>query len=235
MRFRTILLLLFILMLIPLVSSLDNIVQQNDVVDIRVTPTFNGTINSVNCNITINDPDGQILVSFKEMQKNIDSQDFNYTLPNTNTSKIGFYDCVVYAFSNKTDNRIFSCSFEVNPSGKEYIPEISGPLLFGAILTMLFISGFLFVLGNRIELFPMKVFLIILSGVITILNIGFVTASFQEFYSTNSPLSSSFGSLYIAFGLILTSASIFLLIWIVITGFKLWKIKRGFFVEDEVL
>ncbi len=220
-------------MALPLVSSLDNIVKQDDPADIRVTPAANGSIDSVDANITINDPDGIVLVAFQPMQKNTDSQDFNYTLPGSNTSKIGLYDCAVYAFSPIADNKVFSCSFEVNPSGKEYIPEISGPLMFGAILTLMFLSMFLLIVGWRIELFPMKVFLIILAGIVAVMNIGFVAGSFQEFFSTGSALSGSFGVLYITFIMLLVAASIFLLMWIVLAGFKLYRIKRGFFVDPE--
>ena len=167
------------------------------------------------------------------MQKNIDSQDFNYTIPASNTSQVGFYDCTVYAFSSIATNKIFSCSFEVNPSGKEYIPQITGPLIFGAILTLMFSSLFLFVMGLKIELFPMKVFLLILAGIIAIMNIGFVAGSFQEFLSTSSALSGVFGTMYVVFIILLSGASIFLLIWIILAGFKLYRIKRGFFVDPE--
>ena len=226
------LLILVIILALPLVSPLDNVVKQNEDYNIRVTPAANGSINTVLSNITINDPDGLILVAFQVMQKNTDSQDFNYTLPGSNTSKVGQYDCTVYAFSTIADDKVFSCSFEVNPSGKEYIPEISGPLIFGAILTLMFISAFLLVLGWRIELFPMKVFLIILAGIVAIMNLGFVAGSFQEFFSVESALSGSFGVIYIAFVMLLTASSIFLMIWIVITGFKIYQVKRGFFIQE---
>lgn len=223
---------LLILMALPLGSSLNNIVKQNDPVDIRITPAANGSINSVLANITINNPDGLVIVAFQVMQKNIASQDFNFTLPGSNTSKIGLYDCTVYAFSSIAENGVFSCSFEVNPSGKEYIPEISGPLLFGAILALIFTSGFLLVVSSKIDLFPMKVFLLILAGLIAIMNIGFVAGSFQEFFSTDSALSGSFGTLYIIFVMLLAAASIFLMIWIIITGLKVYQVKRGFFIEE---
>lgn len=228
-----ILFLVLCLLTLPLASSLDNLATQNEPYDIRVTPTANASITTVLANITINDPNGIVLVPFQVMQKNTASQDFNYTLPASNTSKIGFYDCTVYAFSSIAENTIFSCNFEVSASGKEYIPEISGPLIFGAILTLMFLSMFLLIVGWKIELYPMKVFLIILSGIIAIMNIGFVAASFQEFFSTGSALSGSFGTLYIAFIMLLTGASIFLLMWVVLTGFKLYRIKRGFYVDPE--
>jgi len=230
---KKILFMLLILVVLPLVNSLDNIVKQNEVYDIRVTPAANGSIATVMANITINDPDSIVIVAFQQMQKNTDSQDFNYTLPASNTSKIGLYDCTIYAFSTIADNKVFSCSFEVNPSGKEYIAGISGPLIFGAILTLMFLSTFLLILGWRIELFPMRVFLIILAGIVAIMNIGFVAGSFQEFFSNSSTLSGVFGALYITFIILLTGASVFLLIWIVLAGFKLYRIKRGFFIDTE--
>lgn len=223
---------LIVLFLLPMVSSLNGIVKQGSSYDVRVTPAANGSINTVTANITVNDPDGIVLVQFQEMQKNTASQDFNFTIPASNTSKIGFYDCTIYAFSTIADNKIFSCSFEVNPSGKEYIPEISGPLMFGAILTLMFVSLFLLIVSSKIELFPMRVFLMLLAGIVAIMNVGFVAGSFQEFFSINSSLSGSFGTLYTTFIMLMTAASIFLVVWIIVTGFKLWKIKRGLFIGD---
>lgn len=228
---RKIFIVFLFLVLLPFASALDNIAKQGESYDIRATPTANGSINSVLANITINDPNGLVLVSFQAMQKNTGSQDFNYTLDATNTTLTGNYDCTVYAFSDIAENAAFSCSFEVNPSGKEYIPEISGPLIFGGILTLMFLSLFLFVVGSKIELFPMKVFLIILSGIVAIMNIGFVAGSFQEFFSSDSALSGSFGTLYIIFIIMMAGASVFLLIWIIVTGFKLYSVKRGFFID----
>lgn len=221
-----------ILLVLPLVSSLDNVVKKDDPYDIRVTLLANGTINTVTANITINDPDGVVIVSFAVMQKNLASQDFNYTLPGSNTSKLGVYDCTAYAFSNIADNDGFPCSFEVNPSGKDYIPQISGPLLFGAIITLMFMSLFLLLVSSKIDLFPMKVFLIILAGIIAIMNIGFVAGSFQEFLSAESSLSSSFGTLYVMFIILMAGSSIFLMVWVIVVSFKLYQVKRGFFIQE---
>ncbi len=229
---KNILFILLVLIMIPLVTSLEETTKQNEERKITATPVANGTIDSVLANITIKDPNGDVIVSFEEMTKNIASQDFNYTLPGSNTSLIGFYDCTVYAFSTIAQNKAFSCTFEVNQSGKAYIPQISGPLIFGAILSLMFISLFLFVLGWRIELFPMKVFLLIMSGIVAIMNIGFVTASFQEFFSIGSSLSGAFGTLYMTFVFLLTASSIFLLIWLILAGFKVYRVRRGFFIAE---
>lgn len=223
---------LMILLVLPLVSSINQVFKQDEPVNIRITPVVNGSIDSVTANITINDPDGIILVFFQEMQKNLDSQDFNYTLPASNTSKLGKYDYTVYAFSPLTENQAFGFQFEINPSGKEYIPQITGPLLFASVLVLIFISIFLLILGKTIEYFPMKVFLLVLAGLFAVVSVGFVVGGMQEFLSTDSTLSNTFGSFYIMFIILLTASAIFLFIWLFLTGVKLYQIKRGLRLED---
>jgi len=232
MAMKKLMFFIMLLCIIPLVASLNNVAKVGEDYDLRLTVTANGSINSVDLNLTINDPEGRVIVDFKEMQKNTATQDFNYTINGTNISKSGVYDCTAYAYSDLTDNRIFSCSFEANPSGKEYIPEISSSLIFGAILSLMFISIFLFLVSFKIDLFPAKVFLIVLAGLISVLNVGFITASFQEFFSPESGLSTSFGSLYTVFIILVSTTSFFLIIWAMYTGFKLYKTKRGFFIEE---
>ena len=233
MREFMLFMLFLIIVTLPFVLGLNNLAKQDESYDIRVTPTANGSIDTVTTNITINDPDGMVLVAFQVMQKNTLSQDFNFTLPASNTSKIGFYDCIFYTFSSIAENKAFSCSFEVSPTGKEYIPEISGQLMFGAILTLMFISLFLLIVSSRVDLYPMKTFLIILAGLIAIMNVGFVAGSFQEFYSADSALSGSFGTLYIIFIMLLTASSIFLVIWAIVVGLKVYRVKRGFFIDAD--
>lgn len=223
---------LMILLVLPLVSSINLVFKQSESVDIRVTPTVNGSINSVTVNITVTDPDGVVLVSFQEMQKNLGSQDFNYTLPGSNTSKLGRYDYTVYTFSPLAENQAFGFQFEINPSGKEYIPEITGPLLFGSILVLIFVSVFLLILGKTIEYLPIKVFLLILAGLFAVISIGFVVGGMQEFLSIDSTLSTTFGSFYIMFIILLTASAIFLFIWLFLVGVKLYEIKRGLRLED---
>lgn len=232
MEYQKLIFVMLLICLVPSIYSLDNVAKVGEDYDIRLTITANGSISSVDVNITVNDPDGIVIVDFQKMQKNTATQDFNYTINGTNLTKAGIYDCTAYAFSTITDNQIFSCSFEANPSGKEYIPEISSSLIFGAILSLMFISVFLFLISYKIELFPAKVFMILLAGLISLLNLGFITASFQEFFSIESGLSSSFGVVYTTFTILVGVGSIFLIIWALITGLKLYKIKRGFFVNE---
>lgn len=227
---KRILMILFILIALPTTLAIPT-VQQNENVFISRTATSNGAISSsVSCNITVRDPDDITIITLTGMTFNASSGQQEFFIDGGNHSKFGIYTYPI-SCTNGELNKTKIKTYEVNPSGKAYIPEISGPLIFGAILTLMFISLFLFVVGLKIELFPMKVFLIILAGIVAIMNIGFVAGSFQEFFSTDSALSGSFGTLYIIFIMLLTAASIFLLMWIVLVGFKLYRIKRGFFVD----
>ena len=223
---------LFILMILPLVNAI-SVFQQNEDVLISKTARLNGAVTSeVSCNITIRDPDDITLVPLTMMIFNGTSGQQEFEVAGANNSKFGQYTYPISCIGgglNKT--KIFT--YEINPSGKAYIPGISGPLIFGAILTLMFISIFLLVVGTRIELFPVKVFMIILAGIVSIMNIGFVAGSFREFFSSESALSNSFGTLYIAFIMLLTASSIFLMIWIILAGFKVYRVKRGFFIDPE--
>ncbi len=218
---------LFILLILPLVSSIPTFQQDQDVF-ISKTARLDGAVSSaITCNITIRDDNDLTIVPISLMTFNSTSAQQEFFVDGGNHSDVGIYTYPISCQGggiNKT--KIFI--YEINPSGKAYIPQISGPLIFGAILSLMFLSIFLFIVGAKVDLFPMKVFLIIMSGMVAIMNIGFVAGSFQEFFSINSSLSGSFGTLYIIFIMLLTAASVFLLIWVLLTGFKLYNLKRGF-------
>lgn len=225
------LIILALLIVVPLVSAIPTI-KQNEDVFISKSARLNGAItSSVGCNITLRDPDDQAIINLTGMTFNSNTGQVEFFIASGNHSKLGVYTYPVSCTDgNLNKTKIYQ--YEINPSGKAYIPQITGPLIFGAILTLMFISFVLLVFSSKIELFPMKVFLMILSGMIAIINIGFVAGSFQEFFSTGSTLSGAFGTLYIMFIILLTGASIFLMIWVILTGFKLYRIKRGFFIAE---
>lgn len=229
MKVKLLLLLLF-LMALPFVNAVPTF-QLNEDVFVSKTARLNGAIsNTISCNITVRDPDEITIIPLTVMVLNSSTAQQEFLISGGNNSKFGIYTYPVSCTgSGLNQTKIFT--YEINPSGKQYIPEISGPLIFGAILSLMFISLFLLIVGWRVEIFPLKVFLIILAGLVSIMNIGFVAGSFQEFFSSDSALSGSFGTLYIIFIMLLTAASIFLMIWIIIAGLKAFRIKRGFFIE----
>ncbi len=232
MKVKLIIAIFLLMTTLPLVSSIPT-VQLNENVFISRTATSNGAItSSVSCNITVRDPDDITIITLRPMTFNASSGQQEFFIDGGNHTKFGIYTYPT-SCTNGELNKTRIATYEVNPSGKAYIPEITGSLIFASILTLMFLSFFLFILGLKIELFPMKIFFLILAGVVAIMNIGFVAGSFQEFFSTGSALSGYFGALYIVFITLLTGASVFLLIWIIIVGLKVYRIKRGFFVDPD--
>ncbi len=235
MIYKKLTLLLVILLLVTTVSAASFVFQQGTDVNIKIPAINNNNSiadSTVSCFITIKYPNQTVLRNDTQMTFNTEGDaQFNVSMTALELSVSGDYPSTMRC-DNGADFGFTSFSFEINPSGKKYIPEISGSLLFGAILTLMFMSIFLIIVANKIDLLPMKVFLMILAGIIAVLNIGFVAGSFQEFFSTNSTLSGAFGTLYVTFITLITAASFFLIVWIIVTGFKLWRIKRGFFIED---
>lgn len=225
-------LILFILIALPLTLAIPT-VSQNENVFISRTATSNGAItSSVSCNISVRDPDGLTIVPLTGMTFNATSGQQEFFIDGANHTKFGIYTYPVSCTNGEINNTKIK-TYEVNPSGKAYIPGITGPLIFAAIISLMFVSFFLLFVGWKIDLFPVKVFLIILAGLVAIMNIGFIAGSFQEFFSPESALSGSFGTLYIIFIMLLTASSIFLLIWILLAAVKVYRIKRGFFVAEE--
>lgn len=228
---KSILLLFFVLLALPFVFADIPTFALNEDIFISKTARLNGAISpSISCNITIRDPNQVTRVPLTTMFFNTTSAQHEIFIDGKNNSIVGIYT-YTRTCSNGPLNETVNEAYEINPSGKAYIPQISGPLIFGAILTLMFISFFLLVVGLKLDVFPLKVFFVILSGIVAIMNIGFVAGSFQEFFSTGSSLSGAFGTLYIAFIMMLTAASVFLMIWVLLVGFKMYKVKRGFFVE----
>ena len=227
---KTILIFFTLLIMITLVSSADTsyTFKQNEEVNFRfrcIDQTNNYCDSGVLLMINIESPNGTNILDNSSMTFN--PTFFNHSLP---TDEIGIHTAfIISPNSNTTDSEF---TYEVTTTGLETIPEISGALIFGGILTLMFVSLFLLIIGYRMDLFPMKVFLIILAGIIAIINVGFVASSMKFFFSTNSTLSGAFGALYIIFIILITGASFFLIIWIIVTGFKLWKIRRGFFIQE---
>ncbi len=222
-----------VLLALPIAIADEETIRQGDDVRIEQTVTLGGApSSSITCNITVRDPTNIVIVPSSIMVNNgiTQQQEFIIFGP-VNSTVLGTYTYPIFC-TDGILNDTGEFTYEVNPSGKKYIPQISGPLLFGGIISLIFMSIFLLILGKSIEYFPIKVFLFILSGLFAIVNIGFVVGGMQEFLSINSALSSSFGGFYILFTILLVGGSIFLLFWLMITAFKLYQVKRGLRLED---
>jgi hypothetical protein len=113
-------LIFFLILLVPTVSAQDaevKVFKQWTAVDIRHIIEFNGSIDSTTANITVRNPDDLLLVSFQPMQKNVDSNDFNYTVPAGQNGEIGFYNYDICGYSLLAEGTCESFVYQVTPSG----------------------------------------------------------------------------------------------------------------------
>lgn len=92
---------------------------------------------SASCNITVFDPDQEILVNFRPMTPNSLSQTYNYTLPASNTSELGDY-CYDVTCSLNGINQTDPFCIEVNVTGKDYTIAQSITYFFLFFLSMFF-------------------------------------------------------------------------------------------------
>ena len=89
-------------------------------VDIRVFVGVNGSINGVDqVNITFYSPDKTVLIPLTAMDKNLDKNDFNFTLPRTNTTQLGVYQYVFCGYSALAIDECATNKFEITPTGTQ--------------------------------------------------------------------------------------------------------------------
>lgn len=213
----------FALLIIPVVAG--ETFKEGVAVDIKVPVVLNGAPSpNVVCNMTVLDPTNIIVVDFLEMTNQVSFH--NFTLNNTQTTPSGIYSRIIFC-TDGVLNETQEVTFEINPSGKEYIPDITGPLLFVGIIVLLFVSGFLFFISTFMPHPTLKFFFIVLSGIFAIVSVGYVAGAMQEFFSTGSTLATGFGAFYILFLTLLGGASVFLILWLFIMVFKSYQRHRG--------
>jgi len=102
------------------ISGIDSskIFKSNTPVDIRHTITSNNTLtSSITANITVLDPKNNVIVSFKPMSFNTNSNDFNYTVPAGFISKTGIYTYTVFVYT-PSESTSYNFEFKVTPTGE---------------------------------------------------------------------------------------------------------------------
>lgn len=155
----------------------------------------NGTDSWPNCNITsITDPDQLIIIRDTAMTKS--GSDFNYTLPGTNTSKLGEY--IVRTMCYDGHNMIPGAyRFEVTTTGKSDDLSFWISLILVGLALIVLLLAFMF---DSIYVAFMAGSLFIISGVLIYLK-GF--GSIQDVYSNTIAM------VLLGFGLITMFASAF--------------------------
>jgi hypothetical protein len=118
--------------------------KQNSEVNIRHPLRDDGAlVSNGQCNITLTDPDLKLLVNFKTMSYDSASQTFNYTLPVSNTSKLGDY-CYDVTCSANNRNATRNFCFTINRTGTENSTAQSLVYIIMLFLGLIFLCAFTF-------------------------------------------------------------------------------------------
>lgn len=113
--------------------------KRNSPIDVRHSVRTNeATTSTALCNITIFNPNSQLLVNFQRMSFQSSSQTYNYTLPSSNTSVIGQYKYDITC-ADAGYNQTEQFTFDINPNGREYTTAESL-----TYIIMFFVSIFFF-------------------------------------------------------------------------------------------
>lgn len=134
---KKIILLIMFFMILPIVSAEPDYIFKKSTTATLYQPCFNSDnsycSNSTDCRITLNHPDGNILLNNELM--NYDGGVFNYTIGGGNLSVSGNYIGIMHCNSS-TENGNDIIYIEVNFSGspRENILPLSAAISFFAIL-----------------------------------------------------------------------------------------------------
>ena len=142
-----ILVLFYMFLLVPLISA-EVFTADEDMNIIYAVRTNDAVTSTALCNITIKDPDKNILVNFEQMVYSSTSQTYSYTLPGTNTSELGEYCYDITCVDGVLNNTESFCD-TVNPIGKEYSTAESITYIF-VLIVMMGIFGLLVYWANAL-------------------------------------------------------------------------------------
>lgn len=120
--------------------------RTNEPYNIRHSVRVNGVPTSTAlCNITVLDPTNIVIVSFKAMSYDSSTQTYNYTLPGSNTSKIGDY-CYDITCSDPTSHENATDHFcaPATPAGMDL--GIGQSIIYFILLglSFVFLGGFIY-------------------------------------------------------------------------------------------
>jgi len=95
-----------------------NTFKQWESVDLRHPIRINGAIDeNILANITVRQPDNDVVVNFQEMTYDATSQEHNYTVPASFTGELGTYEYSITATGSGL-NQTETFTFEITPSGE---------------------------------------------------------------------------------------------------------------------
>lgn len=139
MRNKLILSILILCLVLPSCLAIQTF-KQNNPVDLKIQCIINGTFcsNTAKCNVSIQYPDGSLLVNNQQMTNQISF--YNYTLPSSNT--LGEYPCSATCCDG-TNCGTNGCNYLITPTGD------SNNLGFYIMLTIIIIGLLVFGVATR--------------------------------------------------------------------------------------
>ena len=137
MKAQSIFFLILILLAMPLATS--QVYQQGEDVLISKAVRLDGSPSaSINCNITIEDPDSNIIIFFEPMVNNATSQRHEYLLDGGNTTNITGEYCYELTCLGTSQNDTESFCFEATPDGSK--PDTSQGIIYIGVIIISFIA-----------------------------------------------------------------------------------------------
>jgi hypothetical protein len=176
------------------------------------------------CNINIRNPDWTFAAENVNMTRFPSQHKYNFT-----PQQSGRY-CVSGVCEDDLSGKIDFC-FDVTTTGEDV--DISSKnvafLISVAILTIL--SLLLAWLAFKLEIDIVKVGLIAFSVLIMVFNIGFTLNIMEDTLGSANASYNSFANIYIVAIVLAAALTIGLILWLIVIGLKVYKIKRGLLDE----
>ena len=108
-----------------------------------------------------------------------------------------------------------------------------GTIIFGAIFSLSVLVAFFLVLSIIMTNAPMKIFFMAMSFLTILASVGMGVSVMQEFFSSVTSITESYGQFYILL-VTLTAGGLFsLILWLIITAFKSFYSYKTV-IDDEV-
>ena len=226
---KKIVILLSLLVLLPLISSVQ-IYPKDSNVDLKV-PCFNNNTycsSNSNCTITIISFDGDSVIENKNMTQNIPYH--NYTLNTTQTSDSGEY-IVSVACNDNGELGHSTFNYIITPTGKSL--STSSAITQGLILVLMFgVTIFFLLFGATSETIEVKLFFNLVSYVTMFLTVatGYILLRSSE---VQNSLSVTINVLLYIVGIVLLVIMFVVMINQTRKALRLMQIKKGFGSEYD--
>lgn len=207
--------------LISGVSAQDSLgtFRQNDCVEIKQTCSSCSYVN-----LSISYPNSTRAVTNDAMSS---SGGGTWIYDYCNTSKIGRYEVTGEGDIDGSPES-FATYFTISVSGSEDIGAGEGLSLLGALLVILLVSGFFFVLSWRLNHPVAKISFVILASIILLSAVFYSMIMVQQNLGGFDSLVSGYSTFFTVLKILVGIAFISLMVFALIVAIRLYKFKRGF-------